>query len=161
MAQIRRFDLVMDRRKKVTCPSGNRYYMMGGHPIPVAEEDAEFFLSQPEVFTETGAESSPAPDKRKGDTPPPSASPLTSEKVEAGKRKSKPKPKKKPEPVGYDLKKLKADKVIEDDVLAKKTKPPWTCPVCGKKRIMTKSGLRSHVGSAKCIELAEAKQAKD
>jgi len=166
MGKAHRFDLVMDQTKFVRgCPSGRRYYFQAGPPLEVADADVDYFTKQPEFFVEVDAKNLPVkPDTtEEGVSPAPSSPPITSKTVTAGRVKGQPKkkPAKKeaaPEPEGYDLDALDADTIIENDILAKKKKGPWTCTVCGKKGIKTSSGLRSHVGSAKCVITAREKQ---
>lgn len=158
----RKFTLVMDQRKFVeNCPSGRGYYFQAGTPLEVDKKDADYFTERPDLFVEVDAEILPVmPDIGEGVSPAPSSIPLTSKTVMEDKKwavKKKP-AKKKPKTVVYDLDALDADTIIEDEILAKKKKGPWTCSICGKKRILTKSGLRSHVGSAKCVATAREKQ---
>ena len=149
MAKI---DLVQDQRKFVTCPSGKRYCFQAGSQLEIPKKDAEYLLSMPEFFMEVEAKKrakkvgTPAtPDKgeEKSPSPPP---PPSKKKVEKGKKAS------------YNLDNLNADKIIEDEMFAKKKKGPWKCPVCGTKGLKTRGGVRAHVGSSKCVNLAWEKQ---
>jgi len=147
-----KIDLVQDQRKFVTCPSGKRYYFQAGSPLDVQKKDAEYLLSMPEFFAEVEAKKltkkvgTPAtPDKgeEKSPSPPP---PPSKKKAEKGEKVAT-----------YDLDALNVDKIIEDDMFAKKKKGPWKCPVCGQKGISSKAGVRAHVGSAKCVRQAREK----
>ncbi len=168
-------DLVMDSQKyEGNAPSGREYMFFKGSPIEVDPKDNAYFQS-PErdgLYFVAGAsndveESIPVP-----------LQVLTSEKMEMGKvdapkpakteRKSdtkkeepetKPEPKPKPKAkTEYDLDRLNADEVIEDRMFKRNKTGPWKCPVCGKKNLQTKSGVRSHVGSKSCIKVAKAKR---
>jgi len=146
-----KFDLVMDQSKRVACPSGRKYYFVAGYPLDILDDgDKEFLRGQPDFFLEVADQGKvPAtPDKEEG-SPPQSAPPPAPKKGKAAKPKKKKRT--------YDLDKLDADRVIEDELLAKNSDGPWNCPICGRKNIKTKSGLRAHVGSTKCVEAAREK----
>jgi len=151
-----KIDLVMDSHKfEDNAPSGVKYMFHKGYPVEVDPADVGFFTS-PEragIYEIVGQQN----ELEKGSKSAPYQA-ITSESVLIGKssktegksdtKKTKPK---------YDLDELNADEIIENDMFKKNPDGPWKCPVCGKKGILSKSGVRSHVGSRSCIEAARAK----
>jgi len=104
----------------------------------------EFFVEveAKKLTKKVGTPATPDKGEEKSPSPPP---PPSKKKEEMGKKKV------------YNLDNLNADKIIEDDMFAKRKRAPWKCPVCGQGGLKTKGGVRSHVGSEKCVRQAREK----
>lgn len=139
------YKLKRDSRKFVVVPStGNRYFFEGNSVItPKSDEDAAYFASFSDAFEAIEIEVV----NRAGDDP------AMSTMVKEGSTPASPSTPSNSTP-GDDVKAMETDDSVEDALFAENPDGPWDCPVCGKKGLTSKSGVRSHIGSKKCTETA-------
>jgi len=145
------YKLRRDSRKFVVVPAtGNRYFFEGERSYaPKDKLDADYFESNTdsfesvevqEVVNRTEEDSVMSTTVKEGSTP---ASPSTPSNPDQSKTDE-----------NADLKALERDDSIEDKLFAENPDGPWDCPICGKKGLTSKSGVRSHIGSKTCTKAA-------